>query len=364
MKKILFIVNGLGMGNSTRCHSIIENLQSMGYTIDVITSGNGLEYFNSVENINKIWKFKSLNYSKSSDGSISARSTFLNIPKHIVTLTKNVLLLSKVLKRQSFKAIVTDSDYSLFFLKWKINIPVFAINNAHIIVNECKNMNTFPKSIKLQLVIEKLDKLYHEIVPTYVLSPSMKAVKNKNKITNFTPFLRKNLLVKKHQPINNSKVKNCLIMLSGSSFGSQIDFLKYLKVDPNTTIDVIGKGGVSSDNVNFHGKVLRNHKMILKADIFVINAGFSAISEAFSLGVPAVVIPIKNHAEQFINAKIFEELGLGYVANESNVNEKINLLIKNYKNLILNHKKNISNGMGSNEAALFIKDKLKKDFKC
>ena len=41
MKKILFIVNGLGLGNSTRCESIIESLIFKGKTIDIITSGNG-----------------------------------------------------------------------------------------------------------------------------------------------------------------------------------------------------------------------------------------------------------------------------------------------------------------------------------
>ena len=54
MKKILFIVNGLGMGNATRCHSIIEILDEHDYLTDVVTSGNGLEYFTKVK-INKIF---------------------------------------------------------------------------------------------------------------------------------------------------------------------------------------------------------------------------------------------------------------------------------------------------------------------
>ena len=39
-KKILFLVNGLGLGNSIRCYSIIERLKKQNNEITVVTSGN------------------------------------------------------------------------------------------------------------------------------------------------------------------------------------------------------------------------------------------------------------------------------------------------------------------------------------
>ena len=44
-QKVLFVVNGLGLGNSTRCYAIIEHLHRAGVEIHVLTSGNGLFFF-------------------------------------------------------------------------------------------------------------------------------------------------------------------------------------------------------------------------------------------------------------------------------------------------------------------------------
>ena len=148
-------------------------------------------------------------------------------------------------------------------------------------------------------------------------------------------------------------------MLSGSDFGSNVDFAKNLAMNSDIRVSVVGREGASSKNLTFYGKLIDNKKLVVDADILVINAGFSAVSEAFVLGIPAVVIPIKNHAEQYINAKIFEDLGLGYVANEGNVNCMINRLIANYTQISENHRNNDFAINGAGDAALFIQKKIK-----
>ena len=40
-KKVLFLINGLGLGNSTRCFAIIERLFQLDTDVSIITSGNG-----------------------------------------------------------------------------------------------------------------------------------------------------------------------------------------------------------------------------------------------------------------------------------------------------------------------------------
>jgi hypothetical protein len=42
----LFLVNGLGLGNSTRCHAVMQELAEGGCRLHVLTSGNGFNYFN------------------------------------------------------------------------------------------------------------------------------------------------------------------------------------------------------------------------------------------------------------------------------------------------------------------------------
>ena len=42
MKRVLFLVNGLGLGNATRCHAIMQKLGEAGVGCEVATSGSGL----------------------------------------------------------------------------------------------------------------------------------------------------------------------------------------------------------------------------------------------------------------------------------------------------------------------------------
>jgi len=347
------------MGNSTRCHSIIESLFNHQFSISVITSGNGLEYFQSIKQIDNLFKFHSLNYTKGKDGNISALATLFSIPLHLTILLKNVFLLNNIINKNKFSAIIIDSDYTLLLLKWKIKIPVFALNNAHIIVDECKNLSKIPKDIKAQLLIEKLDNYFHQVIPDYVISPSIKKIENNKNIINLPPFVRKQVQPSQIKSKKNISSLNCLVMLSGSSFGSKTDFINDINNDQILLINVIGRQGFSSKNIKFLGKVIKNYKVILEADILIINAGFSAVSEAYIRGIPSIIIPVENHAEQFINAKIFEELNLGYSANEINVSSKLDLLIKNYNKIKKNHISNGIKNVGADAAALFIKRKIK-----
>ena len=44
-RRILFLINGLGLGNSTRCLAVIEKLIEKNCEVSVITSGNGEWFF-------------------------------------------------------------------------------------------------------------------------------------------------------------------------------------------------------------------------------------------------------------------------------------------------------------------------------
>src|ERR1035437_4285529 len=75
----LFIVNGLGMGNSTRCHAIIEHLMARGVRIHVLTSGNGLAYFAGVKGIVSLTSMDAFFYA-TKKGRVSVWQTFASLP--------------------------------------------------------------------------------------------------------------------------------------------------------------------------------------------------------------------------------------------------------------------------------------------
>ena len=85
-------------------------------------------------------------------------------------------------------------------------------------------------------------------------------------------------------------------------------------------IEVVGRPAPANwqggTRIRFHGKLLDNRALVEKADMVVVNGGFSAVSESFSMRKPLVVIPVPNHAEQWVNARTIEHLGVGMSAQE------------------------------------------------
>ncbi|MBN1471315.1 MAG: hypothetical protein JW925_06015 [Syntrophaceae bacterium] len=327
-KRILFIVNGLGMGNSTRCHAIIENLHHRGYAIDVITSGNGMDYFrHHISSISDLIEFKSLFYTKFK-GKLSIGGTILSIPVLAFLYIQNICVLYKTFKNKSYDAVVIDSDYTILLLRIIFNIPVFAINNADVVVREMKKLDKIPRKILMQFMVEKMDYWFHRVFVDFVLSPTILEWNSHShaNIHHFPPFIRSGLTV----TTGTKKVHNILIMLSGSQFSTDVRFIENKPYFPNMTINVMGRNGSSTRELQYLGKLYDNKSYLNMADILIINAGFSAVSEAVLLRKPCVIIPIDHHAEQHVNARIMEQEGYALVANIDNVWQKTTELITNY----------------------------------
>lgn len=328
-KRFLFIINGLGLGNSTRCSAIIHELFSSGFEVDVISSSNGLNYFRNSAEVKNLFSFEALLYGKA-NGKLSIFKTLFMLPKLSMLFIRNCFLLRSVLKKNAYEAIVFDSDYSVASLLWRRRRPLLVgVNNAGVIVEECQNLEKLPRSIRMQFWVEKLDFLFHTLVPDLVICPTLET-KDHNIFsrTKFTPPIIRSSLV--HRQFQRNEVKNILVMLSGSQFGSDVEFLNKLPSLKSIVINVIGKNSESESAATFYGKVYENHDLITSADMLVINAGFSAISEALVLKKPAVVIPIANHAEQYINALLFEKHGLGLLGTQENADEKILELLSEF----------------------------------
>lgn len=356
-KSILFIINGLGLGNSTRCSAVIHELFAAGYKIDVISSANGFSYFRNSEEINKLFPFQALLYGKS-DGKLSILKTLLSLPKLSLLFIKNCIFLHSLLRKTDYAAVIFDSDYSVASLIWKVRRPLLiAINNASIVIEECKRLPALPQNILMQYWVEKLDSLFHLLIPDIVICPIFKNNHNSehSRIKYTTPIIRGGLSVGRP----NRNVRNILIMLSGSQFGSDISFLKKLPKLPGVKINVIGKDGKSGDEIDFYGKVYDNRHLINAADMLVINAGFSAISEAIVLKKPAVVIPIENHAEQLVNSLLFEKYGLGLLATQDNAHEKISALLESFEKFSDSHLKFDSASDGATAAAKFVSEAIR-----
>ena len=314
--KILFLINGLGLGNSTRCHGIIQHLHSKGAEIQVVTSGNGLWYFADKIEITVMHEIEPLAYG-SKDGEISILRTIGSITAMYGILKRNKNKLSNILDTFCPDAVVIDSDYNFLPVKRR-NIPLVALNNADIVWHSYFRFKDRPTSIRAQFfTVEMLDFVFHKFIPDLVISPCLdNNVQQNNKNT-----LRVGPIVRKEYEATTKTTSSgsAVVMLSGSVFGTPVKFDR--KSYP-FKIDIIGReepeewGG--SKVVTFHGKIKNTEPLLRGTDLVVVNGGFSAVSEMFWMKKPLVVVPVPRHAEQWINAKTIEYLGLGLIATQEN----------------------------------------------
>jgi uncharacterized protein (TIGR00661 family) len=315
--RALFLVNGLGLGNSTRCHAIIQRLLERGAEVQVITSGNGKWYFDGHKDTGTVHGIEAFYYA-SVNGRISIPRTLLAIPEFRRIAKRNAKTIDGVLDTFKPDVTLTDSVYTTAPMK-KRGIPIVALNNADVVHKSYRMFDGRPRSTALQFYcIEEMDYLYHRARVDMVLSPILdeRIPEVGGNVKRIGPIVRRGY----ESDVNPGPVKRVLVMLSGSRFGSPVA----LK-DTNYPfhIDVVGREApkdlVLPPNVVFHGRLKDNADIVRGADLVLVNGGFSAVSEAFALRKPMVILPIPNHAEQWVNGKTIERLGVGFMAHEDEI---------------------------------------------
>ena len=320
----------MGLGNSTRCLSIMENLKIIDKStrIIVFTSGNGSFFFKNNKLVEKVYNQKQLSYSKKGN-KLSVLKTILNIKNYLNTFNQNTKKILELENKYEPNLIFTDSFYFFPYLKKKIKCKILSLNNSNEVINSFLN-NKIKKKISIlpQLfLIEFFDYLFHYFLTDIIISPYFSG-KNKminKKIFSCTPIIRNKL------SINNSKNFKPIIMLSGSSFSSKIILKKELGYKFKT-MTVIGKKKISSSKkLKFIGKKKENIQILNSSNSGIINAGFSAVSEFYLLKKPCVVIPVKGHSEQYYNAKFLENLGVAIYSCEEQMFNDLSIIKNNYK---------------------------------
>ena len=332
-KNCLFIINGLGMGNSTRCYAIIEYLLDKGMKIHVLTSGNGITFFKDKASISSLSSMNSLFYGETKKG-VSLFKTLLCLPLLIRLYLKKCVQVGRAIKKINPDIVVIDSEYTIFPLL-KRNFPVISINNSDFIVSEYLKRKNKPSSILWHFwIIEFSDYIFNRLFPDAVISPSLYAsgITHK-KFRHVELIIRRELLkaakensaVITHAPLPK-EIKSISCILSSSVFGRKID------LDLNALpykINFSGRDGCNKNNLFYHGVTSSNIDLLSHSDILIINGGFSSSSEAMFLNKPTLIIPIESHAEQFINACVLKDYGIGLICKPGEVRSALRMFYDN-----------------------------------
>ena len=320
----LFLINGLGLGNSTRCHAVMEHLAESGCDIHVLTSGNGLAYLRDKPCIQSLTSMDSFFYS-GKNGGISGWSTLGSLRSLAAIASAKKKQLVALLEQLRPDVAVIDSEYTVSPLRRR-GIPIIALNTSEMIVTEYLKRRQAPGTRSHFWFIEFSDYLFHRHYCDMVLSPFPLTTPTRHrKFRRIGLIARRIVLDKVAQTPARAfplprELRRVVFMLSGSVHASNVRF-EGRQVP--FKIDVVGVPGESRENVAYHGRLMDNSALLAAADALVINGGYSAVSEAFVLRKPVFVVPVPGHAEQSVNAHLVQDLGLGFVATEQNVLDQL-----------------------------------------
>lgn len=326
----LFMINGLGLGNSTRCFAVMEHLAEAGCRIHVLTSGNGLAFFKDKSCVASLTSMESFFYS-GKDGGISGWSTLKSLKRLAAIARAKRAQLENLLDKIQANVAVIDSEYALAPLRRR-RIPIIALNTSEMVVSEYLKHRRRARGIRSHFwFVEFSDYLFHRHYCDLVLSPyPVRACARHPKFRRIGLIVRRGILERVSGRTERGfpsprRLGRVVFMLSGSVHASNILFDGH---DLPFDVDVVGRSGESRGRVTYHGRQMNNLDLLTAADALVVNGGYSAVSEAFALRRPVFVVPVPGHAEQFVNAHLVRDLGLGFVATETDV---LGQLLKMYQ---------------------------------
>jgi uncharacterized protein (TIGR00661 family) len=305
---ILYGVVGEGMGHATRSAVVLEHLLSSGHEIKVVVSGKAHDFLKTrffgrpgfaIEEIHGI-TLKYFGNKVSRTGSLFWN--LMNSPKGVM---KNVDVYRRVAE-QGFRPRLVVSDFESWAALYGLNqgIPVVSIDNIQAVNRlkhnkEIRRGKGFDFRLARLAVKVKVPRAYHYLVTSFFFPPVRK------KFTTLVP------------PILRSEVLDALREAGDHVVVYQraVEDKELLPVLRKLPFEFRIYGAAKErriDNVAFRpfsGERFLDDLRTARA--VIAGGGFSLMSEAVSLGVPMLSIPIEGQFEQDLNARYLEQLGYG-----------------------------------------------------
>lgn len=313
LMRILYGVVGEGMGHATRSAVVLEHLLRCGHEIKVVVSGRAHEFLRerfagraklTVEEIEGL----TLRYFDNRlDRKGSLYWNLRNAPKKI---NKAVEVYRKVAE-DGFRADVVVSDFESWAALYGLGkgLPVVSVDNIQM-VNRCKHDKAIKKAKGLDFrlarmsVKMKVPKAYHYLITTFFFPPLRKKY-----TTLVPPILRDEVIEARRVP-----GKHFVVYQRAMETEALVTLLRKLPHDFRVYgADSTGKdGNVTSKPFSTTGFLddLRTARGV------VSGGGFSLMSEAVTLGVPMLSVPIEHQFEQELNARYLQHLGYGRAAGK------------------------------------------------
>ncbi len=306
--RILYGVVGEGMGHATRSRVVLEHLLERGHTVRVVVSGRAhgflVERLKAYDNVT-IEEIHGLTLRYFSNRLDKSESLFENLKAAPAGIKKNIQVYAKVAEER-FKPELVISDFESWAAFYALNhfLPVVSIDNMQVI-NRCWhdpeitagkgfNFNVAKLAVKM-----KLPGAYHYLVSSFFFPPV-----RKKRTTLVPPILRPEIITARREPGDH-----VLVYQTSSNNEALVPILK--KLPHEFRVYGMGRDG-SEGNVTLRAFSETGFVDDLRtARAVIAGGGFSLMSEAVSLRVPMLSVPIEQQYEQELNARYLAHLGYG-----------------------------------------------------
>jgi uncharacterized protein (TIGR00661 family) len=360
---------GIGLGHVMRCEPIARLLKSKGVNVVFSSCFEAADYLRKMGY--SVFETLQMSYAANEDGTVDYKASLAYNPGffHAAKLSlKELIYELKRIKKCNPKLVFSDSRMAPILIAKTLSIPrILMLNQFKVnIINSSFNNSLIEKaSIKLMnvlwsvssSVIEGIWSLSDQILIPDLAYPYTISFRNlaipkafKNKIMFIGPVIPikyNDLLneeaIKKELNIDDSKVvvyaiisgprkeKTCLLnklMKVLQAFPEEYEVI-LSKGDPkgNATLKKIGKIKVYDwvdEKTQF--------KLIKASDVIIGRAGHGVIMKALAYKKPIITIPIPGQAEQYGNAERIEQLNLGKMIKQNDLNEET--LLNAVENLV------------------------------
>jgi uncharacterized protein (TIGR00661 family) len=323
--RILYGVVGEGMGHATRSRVVLEHLLKAGHEVRVVVSGRAHRFL--VERLQQytsatIEEIHGLTLSYFGNRLDKSSSLFTNLKKAPKGIRKNVEVYRRVAE-DGFKPELVFSDFESWAALYALNhfLPVVSIDNMQII-NRCKHDRAvtgaqgYDINLAKWAVKVKMPGAYHYLVTSFFF-PEVR----KKRTTLVPPILRPEIVSARREPGNH-----VLVYQTAASNEALVPTLQKLPYE----FRVYGMGREGQEgNVKLCAFSETGFVDDLRtARAAIAGGGFSLLSEAVSLQVPLLSIPVEQQYEQELNARYLAHLNYGAWARSLSIDVVADFLEK------------------------------------
>jgi uncharacterized protein (TIGR00661 family) len=307
--RILYGVNGEGMGHATRSQVVIESLLAAGHDVHVVASQAAYRYLSPLlPKVDEILGPKFV----LEDGQVRQLATVeLNVRTLVAGAPRQLQGWLGRMREWRPEVAVTDFEPFTAMYARASRTPMLAVDNINML-DRCRHDDAIVAGSKESFMLARsvtrqmVPNAFLYLVTTFFYPPLLK-----NQTVLVPPILRQAIV-----DAEPERGDHLLVYSSGAE--GEVAALKHSGLECRVYGMRGGPDeGTRDGNIEFKPRSNEGFVEDLRtARAVITGGGFSLMSEAVFLGKPMIALPLQGQAEQLMNSRYLEREGFGIAASE------------------------------------------------